>query len=277
MNSGQKFLQMKKRQSPGATRRELERLMAKKRCYAPFSFNAIVDLANPRKPSTRPLTPDLVTKLRKHSQELLNRALAGQPDALNEFCRFAHNLIRQLRNLSKKKQREISAIASAYEEWPILYSPDENDPGAIYKELRVGTESFVERYAGRKIDRENDWTKLALLALEMTRHCKARVSEITRNQPFRQILSPYFASVGKTKMRIYYYDTPSGLFEIPEWCVWCADLPDKLRSENVDQFWKPVRFAVLQYWDESERIGSSAYSKALKLTAVMLSTRSNVR
>jgi hypothetical protein len=249
-----------------------------KGCYAPFSLQVIIGSATPRKPSPRPPTGKLVTRLRKNAQELLTRSLAGQPDAMKEFCRFAHNLTRQLAHLSESKEEEVREIASTYEKWPILYAPDDQrrhqqqlqqprqrqDPRAIYDNLHVGTDSLVERYAGRKIDRENHWTNLALLVLEQMRWCKERLPEIIRNQPCRRILR-WVIRVGKTKIRIYYYDTPGGVFEVPEWCELCPSLPEKLRLESVADFWKPARLALLQYWYENERAGGSAYAEALKL------------
>jgi len=245
-----------------AARRKLERLLEQKPCYAPFSIQSVTALANPRKPSTQRPTSDVISQLRECAQELLNRAFAGDSDAMKQFCWFAHNLIRQLTHLSQKKRREISEFASTYDDWPILYAPDD-DPRAIYDNLHVGTDSFVERYAGRKINRENHWTKLALLVLGLMRWCKERLPEITQNQPCQKV-SPCSLSVGETDIRIYYYDTPNGIFEVPEWCEWCRELPDKLRPENVNQFWKPGRLAVLQYWYENQRADGSAYADALK-------------
>jgi len=250
-------------QEVAAARRELEKLMKQKGCYAPFSIQSVTALANLRKSSTQRLTPDIIAQLRKCAQELLNRAFAGDADAMKEFCWFAHNLIRQLTFLSEKKQKEITKIASTYEDWPILYAPDD-DPRAIYDKLHVGTDSLVERYAGRKIDRENHWTNVALLVLEQMRWCKERLPEITQNQPCWK-MSRGSLSVGKTSIQIYYYDTRNGIFEVPEWCEWCRDLPDKLRPGNVDEFWRPGRLAVLQYWYENQQTGGSAYAEALKL------------
>src|SRR5262249_33600540 len=159
-------------------------------------------------------------------------------------CSFAHNLTRQLTNLSKKQRNQISAIASGYEDWPILYAPDDTTSLKLYSELGVGTDSFVQRYAGRKINRcDNPWTDTALLFLGLLRWCKQRLPEIIReNQPCRK-MSPCFAQVGRTQIRIYYYDTPNGIFEVPEWCELCLSLPDKLRPDNVEQFWNVARLA----------------------------------
>jgi hypothetical protein len=250
-------------QQVAAARRELEKRMKEKGCYAPFSLQAIIESATPRKPSARPPTGKLVTRLRKNAQELLNRSLAGQPDAMKEFCRFAHNLIQQLAHLSESKQEEVRKIASTYEEWPILYAPDDN-PRAIYDKLQVATDSFVERYAGRKIDRSNPWTERALLVLGLLQWCKRRLPEIIRNQPCHRILR-WVIPVGRTKIRIYYYDNPRGVFEVPEWCELCLSLPDKLRPDNVEQFWEVARLAILEHWVASELFGSgpSAYTEAL--------------
>jgi hypothetical protein len=81
-------------------------------------------------------------------------------------------------------------------------------------------------------------------------------------------MSPCFVNVGKTKVRIYYYDTPNGIFEVPEWCELCGGLPDKLRPENVAQFWQVARLAILVHWARSELLesspsSSSAYKVAL--------------
>jgi hypothetical protein len=251
-----------------AAGRELEKLMAQKPCYVPFSIQSVTALASPPKLGTERSTSDVITELRKSAHELLNRASAGEPDAMKEFCWFAHNVIRQLTALAEKKQMEIRQIASTYEDWPILYTPDDTTSVQIYKELAVGTDSFVHRYAGRKIDWDNPWTNRALLVLELMRWCKERLPELIRdNQPSRK-MSPCFVEVGRTKIRIYYYDTPNAIFEIPEWCELCPALPDKLRPENVDQFWKPARLAILDYWARDELVDrGSAYRDALKLSS----------
>src|SRR5205823_4193547 len=122
-NGSPKFFPMKNKQSRiqnstpthparerevAAARRELEELGKKKPIYAPFSIQSVIALAAPRKPSIQRPTSDVITQLRKCAQELLNRAFAGDADAMKEFCLFAHNLIRQLTFLSKEKQTEIS-------------------------------------------------------------------------------------------------------------------------------------------------------------------------
>jgi len=163
-----------------AARQELERLMEQKPCFTPFFVGAIGGCAAPKTPSAEPLA-DLTTRLRGDAQELLNRAFAGQPDVARKFCWFAHNLVRQLTNLSGKKQPEVSAIASTYEDWPVLYAPDDDSARATYERLGVGTDSFIERYPGRKIKRDNRWTNLALLVLELMRWCKKQLPEIIRN------------------------------------------------------------------------------------------------
>lgn len=70
--------------------------------------------------------------------------------------------------------------------------------------------------------------------------------------------------MGTRKVRIHYYDTPNGIFEIPEWCELCPGLPDKLRPENVEQFWKPAHLAILEYWGKDEHAGGSAYRDTLR-------------
>jgi hypothetical protein len=247
-------------QQVAAARRELEKRMKEKGCYAPFSLQAIIESANPQKPSARPPTEKLVRQLRKNARELLNRSLAGQPDAMKEFCRFAHNLTRQLAHLSESTPEQVREIASTYEEWPILYAPND-DPRAIYDKLQVGSDSFVERYAGRKIDWSNPWTERALLVLGHLQWCKRRLPEITRNQPYGKILR-WVLKVGRTKIGINYYDTPSGAFEVPEWCESCPRLADKLRPENVNQFWNVARLAILEYWARGELLESSSSSRS---------------
>ena len=144
LNGGPKFVPMKNKKSTKGdktavtnTAKELRELMEQKPCYTPFSLEAIIDAGTPKKPSMQSQTSDLVARLRTNAQELLNRAFAGEPDAIKEFCWFAHNLIRQLTYLSEKKQKEISEIASTYEDWPILYAPDDDSQG-IYEKLGVG-------------------------------------------------------------------------------------------------------------------------------------------
>ena len=136
----------------------------------------------------------------------------------------------------------------------------------LYTELGVGTDSFIQRRVGRKINRrDNPWTDTALRFLELMRWCKQRLPEIIRdNQPCRK-MSPCFVQVGRTKIRIYYYDTPNGIFEVPEWCELCLTCLDKLRPHNVEQFWNVARLAILENWAAGEVSGSepSAYKEAL--------------
>jgi len=208
----------------------------------------------------KPSTTELVARLRGAAQELLNRAHAKQPDAVRELCLFTHSLVCQLTYLGQTDREEVIKVASTFEEWPILYAPDNKDAHAPYEYLQVGTDSFIPRYAGRKIDyQHNLWTQYAVEVLRLLRLCK---KPWPLREPCRKFSIPTVISVGRTDSRIYWYDTPDGLFQIPEWCECCRDLPDKLVREEkvIEKFWKPARLAILEYWFANP----SAYKNALK-------------
>ena len=202
------------------------------------------------KPRETPPTSDLVKRLRTAAQELLTRAHAKQPDAITKLCSFTHNLVYQLNNLGKKHRDNGTRVASTFEEWPILYAPDNRNALDPYKDLKVGTDSFIPRYAGRKIPYDqNLWTQYADAVLRLCRLCK---KPWPLRAPCRKWREPTIIKVGTTEIRIYYYHTPDGIFEIPEWCEWCRDLPNKLTRETIDKFWKPARMAILEFWAAAE-------------------------
>jgi hypothetical protein len=210
----------------------------------------------------------LKMRMVRHGGELFHRACEGDTEAVSELAVLARNLANELNLLAKHRPVLIREIAKSYDEWPVVLSLIDNnkDGEAWYRffqeTLKLGEDSFCCMNRRQKIDLENIWNRYVWFALKAMRINKVAVPlllEKCKSLPSIQQSIP----VGRTVLQTRFYELPKETVMISEWAALCPNLPAHLTNDDavIEQFMRPLRLAVLEYWLENPSEYETAKSK----------------
>jgi hypothetical protein len=211
---------------------------------------------------------ELQMRMLKDGGELFHRAYKGDSDAAKPLVILARNLTNELNLLAKRGYEPVSEIAKTYDEWPVVLSlidktKDAESWYSFFKDrLKLGEDSFCCTDRRQKIDLSNIWNRYVWFALKAMRINKVAVPlllEKCKSLPSIQQSIP----VGRTVLQTRFYELPKETVMISEWAALCPNLPAHLTNDDavIEQFMRPLRLAVLEYWLENPSEYETAKSK----------------
>lgn len=228
-------------------------------------FDEVLIHCDPVKGNRKFSNFELKMRMLRDGGELFHRADKGDPDAVSELAVLARNFANELNLLAKRQPGLICGIAKSYDEWPVVLSLIDKTKDAkswytFFKDtLKLGEDSFCCTDRRQKIDLSNIWNRYVWFALKAMRINKVAVPallEKCKSLPsFR-----YSARVGRTVLRWRFFELAKETAMISEWARLCPNLPERLTNDDavIQQFMKPLKLAVLEYWLENpEKYGEA--------------------
>jgi hypothetical protein len=211
---------------------------------------------------------ELKMRMVRDGGELFHRARKGDADAVSALVVLARNLANELNLLAKVQPVLVAEIASSYDEWPVVLSlidktKDAESWYSFFKDrLKLGEDSFCCTDRRQKIDLSNIWNRYVWFALKAMRINKVAVPlllEKCKSLPSIQ----QSIRVGRTVLQTRFYELPKETVMISEWAALCPNLPAHLTNDDavIEQFMRPLRLAVLEYWLENPSEYETAKSK----------------
>ena len=240
----------------------------------PLTFFDEVSIHDNAVKGSRKLTNfELKMRMLRDGAELFFRARNGDVEAIGELAVLARNLANELNLLAKVQPVLVGEIAKSYDEWPVVLSlidktkDGESWYGFFKDTLKLGEDSFCCTDRRQKIDLSNTWTRyvsFALRAMRINKKLVPLLRQKCRSLPPRQ----QSVRIGRTILRTRFYELATETVVRTEWAELCCDLPNRLTNDDavIRQFMKPLRLAVLEYWQENPEKYVKAKSK-VKLRA----------